>query len=159
MLCDEASQQGDPLCKRPTAGHLVQEIFVPHDRVMRSHLKKRLRDYPHMRTFIYGHTHQLEKRHLVKNVDENERISVDVLNSGAFQRIIDKKGYLKRVGSKNPAEELSNLKHDDLPPCYTAILMPPLMPTYGDSPHPETVRWHMSGTAGKFVLVGDALCD
>jgi UDP-2,3-diacylglucosamine pyrophosphatase LpxH len=161
MLCDEASQQGDPLCRRPTAGHLVEKILVPRDRVMRSHLKKRLKDYPDMRTFIYGHTHQLEARHLVEDVDKDDKdengtsISVDVLNSGAFQRIIDEKGYLKRVGSKNPAEELSKLKHDDLPPCYTAILMP----AYEDSPHPETVRWHMPNTTGEFVPVGDERCD
>jgi UDP-2,3-diacylglucosamine pyrophosphatase LpxH len=153
LLCDEASQQGDPLCKRPTAGSLLQKILVPRDRVMRSHLSMRLEQYSSMRWFIYGHTHELEARHLVENVKNH--ISVSVLNSGAFQRLVDEKGYLKRVDSKNPAEGISKLKHDDLPPCYTAILMP----AYENSAYAETVRWYMSGTTGKFVPVGDERCN
>lgn len=154
LLCDQAAQRRKPVCVRPTVGYVMQKLLVPRERVMREHLRKRLEAYPRMRTFIYGHTHQLEERWPVR---VNDLVSVDVLNSGAFQRVVDEEDYLASVRVKHfatPAEGLSKLDLDDLPPCYTAVLLPPAR-----GAQPETIRWHMpAGSIGTFVTVGDARC-
>ena len=155
LLCDHAAQMKKPVCVETDAGYLAQKLLVPRERVLRQHLAQRLEQYPRMRVFIYGHTHELEKRWPVK---VNSLISVDVLNSGAFQRVVDEKGYLDRARKKKvtPAQGLSKLDLDDLPPCYTAVLMP-------EAPNrarPETLRWYMPpGTAGEFVSAGDPRCN
>jgi UDP-2,3-diacylglucosamine pyrophosphatase LpxH len=153
LLCDQAAQRGKPVCVPPTLGYVSQKLLVPRERVMLEHLRQRLKDYPRMRTFIYGHTHELEQRWPVR---VNDLISVDVLNSGAFQRVVDEKGYLARVRAKGltPAEGLSKLDLGDLPPCYTSVLLAP-----APGAKPETVRWLMpAGGTGTFVTVGDARC-
>ena len=155
LLCDQAALRGKPLCIEPTAGYMAQKLLVPRERVLRQHLAQRLEQYPRMRVFVYGHTHELEKRWPVQ---VNSMISVDVLNSGAFQRVVGEKGYLERVNKKGvtPAQGLRLLDLDDLPPCYSAVLMPEA----SGGATPETLRWHMPpGTAGAFVPVGDPRCD
>ena len=155
LLCDQAAAHGKPLCVETTAGYMAQKLLVPRERVLRQHLAQRLEQYPRMRVFIYGHTHELEKRWPVQ---VNSVISVDVLNSGAFQRVVDEKGYLERVRKKGltPAQGLSRLDLDDLPPCYSVVLLPEA----SGSVLPETLRWYMRpGTAGAFVPVGDPRCD
>lgn len=152
LLCDMAAARGRPLCVPPTLGYMAQRLVVPRERVMREHLAQRLQSHPRMRVFIYGHTHELEARWPVQ---VNDLVTVEVLNSGAFQRVVDEAGYLARVRARGltPAEGLRRLDLDDLPPCYTAVLMPP-------DGTPETVRWHMpAGSAGEFVPVGDARCN
>jgi len=74
-----------------------------------------------MRFFIYGHTHLLEKAW-----QPSSGLSVRVLNSGAFHRVIDKKGFLLRVNAKGikPEEGLKKIAVEELPPCYTFVLIP-----------------------------------
>jgi len=155
LLCDQAAQRKKLLCVETTTGYMAQKLLVPRERVLRQHLAQRLEQYPRMRVFIYGHTHELEKRWSVK---VNSLISVDVLNSGAFQRVVDENGYLERAHKKGvtPAEGLSKLDLNDLPPCYSAVLMPETP----DRTKPEIMRWYMPlGTAGEFVTAGDSRCN
>lgn len=154
LLCDVAAVvRGRAVCVQATTGYLAQKLLVPHERVLREHLKRRLDEHPRMQTFIYGHTHELERRW---NVAVSSMASVAVLNSGAFQRVIDESGYLARVKGPDPADGLRQLSLSDLPPCYSAVLMP----NTADRNSAKTWRWYMPDNAmGEFVEVGDARCN
>lgn len=154
QLCDEAAAQGHPVCVEQTLGAGMERL-VPRNYVLQQHLKERLSQYPRMRVFIYGHTHELEMRWEMK---VNSMTNVYVLNSGAFKRVVDEKGYLARVRKQNltPEEGLSQLDLDELPPCYSVVLMP----ESSVSALPQTLRWYMpAGSEGKFVPAGDMRCN
>ena len=81
-----------------------------------------------------------------------------LLNSGAFQRLIDEDGFLARVRAKSWTEQegLRRLAPEDLAACYGVVLVP-----YRDSrPAPEATMWWMPEDAvkGDFVVPGDAHC-
>jgi hypothetical protein len=82
---------------------------------------------------------------------------VTVLNSGAFHRTIDEEGFLKRVKAKglSTGEGLRKLTPEDLPPCYTAVIV-----NYEEGhPKPAVQRWIMTEEAtGKLVGLGDPIC-
>jgi hypothetical protein len=71
---------------------------------------------------IYGHTHALEKGW---PLTIKQGMDVMVHNTGAFQRTIDEEGFLKRVRARNlvPHEALRAIKLEELPPCYSAVLV------------------------------------
>ena len=80
-----------------------------------------------------------------------------MFNTGAFQRIEDEPGFLQRAKTKNltPAQALRVLSPEDLPPCYTAVVIG----FSEDLPEAETIRWQMpEGGTGRFVDVGDVAC-
>lgn len=159
MLCDQIAIRGedDEACIRPTLGYLTERLLVPRDRVIRTHLDQLGDKFPKMTTFIYGHTHQLEKEHLV-TVD-SETV-VEVLNTGAFQRVMDEEDYLNRLENyspkPSPSEGLRFLTlEDDFPPCYTVVIAPFERGRF----RPKTWRWFMPDVgSGERVEVGDARC-
>jgi len=107
-----------------------------------------------MRYFVYGHTHLLEEAWRPKVVSYEK-----ILNSGAFHRVIDKEGFLKRVNLKgiSPVEGLRKIDLEELPPCYTFILV-----TYKNGgPEPEVLRWVMkeSDDRGRIVSPRDKACE
>jgi hypothetical protein len=107
-----------------------------------------------MRVFIYGHTHQFEEPWRV-NLDSGPTITI--ANTGAFQRLVDEAGFLKRLNGRTPQEALRTMTPEELPPCYTAVIVP--AGAAGDIPVPKTRAWHMpeDGT-GSFTDPGDPRC-
>ncbi len=152
MLCEQTEIRGNAVCKiqTPELGATMQKLLVPRAWVLAGHLGQRKADFPEMRYFIYGHTHLLEE---AWQPDDKSRLKV--LNSGAFHRVIDEKGYLLRVKAKGikPEEGLKKIAVEELPPCYTFVLIPP-------GKEPVVSNWAMeeSGQVGSIVEPGANIC-
>jgi len=132
-----------------TLGAFLESTFVPRKEILRGHLEERITTYPKAAVFIYGHTHQYESAWELKLNGGRE---VTVLNSGAFQRLIDEKGYLKRVEEMDLGdrkhEGLSRISLESLAPCYGMVLVR----RYGGVRIPEAKMWYMpEGGTGKVV--------
>lgn len=157
-LCALADQRAPNAahCKRPTLGATAEKLLRrPKREILAEHLRQRL-DEPGLgavRVFVYGHTHELEAPWTVPT----DVRPITVLNSGAFQRVVDEPGFLARANARGwtPAEALRRLTVADLAPCYTAVWAW----TGERGPQAQTLRWHQSedGT-GRFVAVDDAAC-
>ena len=131
------------LCERrsmATLGAFIEKKFVPRKEVLHRHLDKRLEKYSNTAFFIYGHTHQLEEAWEVP-IEKYSR-KVTVLNSGAFQRLLDEAGYLKRLtkaDKEKPWKGLRKIDIEKLPPCYSAVFVDYTQ----DKPLAEVRLWHM----------------
>ena len=165
-LCDQiAVRLSKPVCARLDLGYTVEKLFVSRDRILRAHLADRRRELPRLQTFIYGHTHQLEPAHCV---EVDSLTQVDVLNTGAFQRVMDEAGYQARLSQRpditsaasadiRGGEGLSRLTlEDDFKACYTVVLAP----NVGGRYRARTWRWVMDEghDAGWLTLPGDRVC-
>ncbi len=159
MLCDQIAirKATKSQCAPSHLGAGAERLLVPRKRVMRDHLRSRIAQpgLENVRVFIYGHTHLLEE---AWTIDMSSFVRMTVLNSGAFQRVVDEAGFLARVNSRpglTPSEALRIFQPEDLSPCYTAVLVP-----YDDAtPRPRTVRWYaQEGAAGRFVTANDSRC-
>jgi hypothetical protein len=121
---------------------------------MQDHVAGHLHTDERIRVFVYGHTHALEVGWPV-TIEQGKEVMVH--NTGAFQRTIDEDGFLARVREKRlPASEaLRAVKLEDLPPCYSAVLVH----YQSGIPESKTWRWHMpeNGT-GNLVEPGDERC-
>jgi hypothetical protein len=147
MLCDQvAVRKQGALCVDATLGSITERALRSRARVVQEHVRARQVQFPRMRTFIYGHTHQYEKPW---SVNVNAGVMVSVINSGAFQRLVDEPSFLSRLGNRLPQEGLRTMRLDELPPCYTAVLMPPAA---GGRQAPELVAWHMPEDGTGVVL-------
>lgn len=155
-LCDQLALRGSShKCSVGTAGFAIQKNLVPRRHVLRDHLSGHLRTDERIRIFVYGHTHALEVGWPVM-IEQGKEVMVH--NTGAFQRTIDEEGFLARVREKHlrASEALRALKLEDLPPCYSTVLV-----TY-QSGHPDskTWRWHMPENGeGSLVEPGDERCN
>jgi hypothetical protein len=143
-------------CAVATAGAFIEAQLVPRRHVVGAHVEGHLRSDGRLRIFVYGHTHDFESGWSLKVAGGSQ---VTVHNTGAFQRTVDEKGFLTRVARKNlaPNEALSQIKLEDLPPCYSAVLV-----TYSSSgiPASKKWRWHQQeGGPGTLVEPGDDRCD
>lgn len=157
-LCDLAAarRSGGLRCERQTLGSAVEKLLHSRRSVLAKHLRQRLAQagLESTRMFIYGHTHELETPWPVQATSMRE---VTVANSGAFQRVVDEKGFLARARARDwtPAQALRQMSVSDLPACYTAILVR----AAGAQPKAVVTRWHHpEGGAGRFVSVNDAAC-
>lgn len=156
-LCDHlAFRKAPEQCVVPTASALIESSLVPRRHVVGAHLDHYLRNDDRLLIFVYGHTHDFEEGWPLKVSGGGE---VTVHNTGAFQRTVDEAGFLARVAQKNLAasEALRTIKLDDLPPCYSAVLV-----TYSASGVAEskTWRWHQKeGGIGTLVEPGDDRCN
>jgi len=150
MLCEQAEIRGNSICKTPELGASIEKLLVPREWVLASHLSQRRSEFPQMRYFIYGHTHLLEE---AWQPEGSSRVTV--LNSGAFHRVIDEKGFLLRVNAKGitPEEGLKKVTLEELPPCYTFVLIPP-------GKEPAVWNWAMeeSSPSGGMVEPGKQIC-
>ena len=123
-LCDQlAARKADPLCptvRRPTLGALVEKAVSSRRRVVAPYVEKRWEKLSAMRVFVYGHTHAFETEW---DVPISSRVSVSVLNDGAFQRVIDNEKFrdTARKAGMTPSEALRNLGLETLPACYTFV--------------------------------------
>jgi hypothetical protein len=108
-----------------------------------------------LRVFVYGHTHELQ---CPKDVRPEGLVPITVVNTGAFQRLADDDKFTKKATNMQltPARALSRLTVDDLPACYSAVLL-----TYKDGePSVEVKNWLMdeTGGIGQFVEPWDCRC-
>jgi UDP-2,3-diacylglucosamine pyrophosphatase LpxH len=162
LLCDlVAIQKSDETCDDPTLGYTLEKLLVPREWIIRGHLDKRLEEFERMSVFIYGHTHKYEKMWPIR---VNSLSVVNVLNTGAFQRLIDDEQFIALVKSKttdpskaiDPSEGLRTISVDDLPSCYTVVII-----KYKDGlPEPKLKRWYMPEDGnGKLLEPGEQECS
>jgi hypothetical protein len=160
LFCDQievrAKTRKDVKTCDGTLGYVLEKTLVPREWVLKDHLAARIKQFSGMRVFIYGHTHQFEEEWRLK-IEGPVGLTIRVVNTGAFHRVVDEETYLKIVQAKtmSPSEGLSALEPEDLPPCYTAVLV-----TYKSTiPEIATMRWYMAenGT-GMFLNTNDARC-
>ncbi len=159
LLCGQLAirTKKEVVCQERTAGALAQGLLSTKEAVMAVHLRERLKmpSLAQMRVFIYGHTHQLEEAWTVTATDLRR---VTVLNTGAFQRVVDEPGYLGIAAQKGwtATKALRRMSVDDLPACYTAVVV-----ALGPSiPEARTIRWYMQeGEVGRFLDVGETPCQ
>jgi hypothetical protein len=161
-LCDKAkllSQTGESVCPRKDPTLLIDTIggAIPGAayRSMTSHLKKRRETFPRMQVFIYGHTHTLQ---CTTPITPKGDTTVQVANTGAFQRLIDDERFVAEATRRGltPQDALGRLKLEDLPPCYTAVLV-----RYANGlPVVKVQNWVQAETdaAGTFVDPSDCRC-
>ncbi|WP_159006955.1 metallophosphoesterase [Bradyrhizobium sp. S69] len=140
QLCDMiAVYEKDHICWNLQLGSIAEHFLSSKSKVMAKHLADRQATYKSMRVFIYGHTHQFEEPWRVDL--EGTPVTVTVANTGAFQRLIDEPGFLKRLDGRTPQEALRTMSLDELPPCYTAVTVPAV--AIGQIPVPKTQAWYM----------------
>ena len=155
-LCLQAARISgtDPCGETPEFGMLLERALVSKRAVMRQHLDNRLSGYPKATIFIYGHTHSAEE---AWKVDLPDGRVVTVFNSGAFQRLVGEDGYRARsAGWENPSRGLVELAPEDLPPCYTSVVIK----WEGRTPHPRLEVWHSPENGGGRPLApGDQNCQ
>nr|WP_271545669.1 metallophosphoesterase [Bradyrhizobium sp. CCBAU 45321] len=156
QLCDMiAAIEKDQVCWDMQLGSLAEHFLSSKGKVMAKHLAARQADHKSMRVFIYGHTHQFEEPWRVEV--EGSPVTITVANTGAFQRLLDDAGFLKRLGGRAPQEALRLMSLEELPPCYSAVVVPAAPP--GQVPLPRTVAWHMpEDGAGSFTSPDDPKC-
>jgi metallophosphoesterase superfamily enzyme len=158
-LCDRSMQlgHGDP-CS-PTAGGIagaVIESWFP-GRLMAAHLAKLVNSsQPWLATFVYGHTHLLEPAHPV-DIAGGRR--VEVLNTGAFQRVMKDVDLRARADFCKiaPAESLNRFTLErDFKPCYGIVRASRVDRRW----RAETWFWHADedGSGRGFVAINDPLC-
>jgi hypothetical protein len=156
-LCDHLALRKAPQkCAVATAGAFVVSKVLPRRHVVGVSVEVHLRADRRLRIFVYGHTHDFEKGWPLKAASGTQ---VTVHNTGAFQRTVDEAAFLARVAQKNlaPSDALRKIKLEDLPPCYSAVLV-----TYSVSgvPASKTWRWHQEeGGTGALVEPGDNRCN
>lgn len=142
VLCDKlAALNAKNKCVETTAGAALQGLFSSRTRVIRNHVKNRKREYERMTVFSYGHTHSFE---LNREVSVGRNRSVNVSNSGAFQRLIDDEWLMDIAEEKSisTAEVLKKVPLEDLPACYTFVQ---IIETEG-VPYPRVRAWVMKET-------------
>jgi len=146
------------LCSTGTLGAMTQKLLHSRDDVLRTHLKARIKEAgnANVRIFVYGHTHSLETLRELKLSDSK---TVSVLNTGAFQRVIDEQNFLRLAAKKGyakPSEALKGLRVENLVPCYSAVLIA------SDPQRAEarTVYWKADeNEPGVFIATKDASCQ
>jgi hypothetical protein len=122
--------------------------------VLRQHLSERLANFPRMRLFVYGHTHQYEPPWRM----DVGRVTVTVANTEAFQRVIDDVAFRRRLERRAAPEALRTMSLDELPACYTAVVAAPA--TDDNLPNLEVFAWHMAEDGpGGLVKSGAAPCE
>lgn len=127
-------------CWDPKLGALAQNLLVSEEKLLAKHLEARLPNHKAMEVFIYGHTHHSKKPWNVKL--DNLDIEFTVANTGAFQRLIDEAGFQARRKGRSEVEALKTMTLDELPACYSAILISPSGPN--KLLKPQLKAWHMA---------------
>lgn len=159
-LCVSSKLRGasTSLCSTGTLGALTEKLLHSRDDVLRTHLLTRMKEAGNakMRIFVYGHTHFLEP---LRELKLNDSKRVGVLNTGAFQRVIDEPNFLRLAAKKGypkPSEALKGLRVEDLMPCYSAVLIA-AGPQRAEA---RTVYWKADETEpGVFIATKDAKCQ
>jgi UDP-2,3-diacylglucosamine pyrophosphatase LpxH len=149
MLCTAVVERISSIsCTR-----LLGTLLLSRTEVLRTHLLNKQKNYPNMSMFVYGHSHRSEDMWLVP-LDQSR--SVQVFNDGTFQRVIDEPGFLERARKfAHPYDGLSQIPLEDLPACYTALLIESVQ----GAPKAQLAVWNMpENGAGKLVPLGSPEC-
>jgi UDP-2,3-diacylglucosamine pyrophosphatase LpxH len=156
-LCDLASassKDGWKICRSAELGSFLESQLVPLRSVLSNHLTDRSKEHKSMSIFIYGHTHSMQARW---ELSLTNGARINVLNTGAFQRLMNEEGFLSRVpAGSSPSETLRLLSLDQLAPCYGLVTV-----SYaGRQPDAKAQLWWKpeTGAEGKFLSFGDARC-
>lgn len=155
QLCDMiAAHDSEHVCWDKQLGSLAQHFLQSKIKVMEKHLAVRQSTYRSMRVFVYAHTHQAE---VPWSATPDGLTSISVVNTGAFQRLLDEPGFLKRLNGRTPQDALRSMKLDELPPCYTAVVVE-AVPDKG-VPVAKSLAWFMpEDAAGELVSPDEARC-
>ncbi|MDF9757587.1 UDP-2,3-diacylglucosamine pyrophosphatase LpxH [Pseudomonas sp. TE6288] len=123
-LCRTAARQSNANPCTDSLGALLTNALVPQMSIFRSHLANRQRELGGFDIFVYGHTHLWEYPWKVTNVAGEVR-NITVVNTGAFQRLVDDAGFVKIAKDKSisPAQALKQLSVEDLQPCYGLVVV------------------------------------
>jgi UDP-2,3-diacylglucosamine pyrophosphatase LpxH len=154
-LCDQlVFRKYEKRCVSPELGAVTEGIFFSRTHVTGKHVKQRAKKYKKMGTFIYGHTHSFERKW---RTQVSSLVTVDVLNSGAFQRLIDDASLIRlaREEQKTPLDYIKSRSFKRLDPCYTYIEV-----TWKNGMPFEQVRaWYMDEAGpGEPIDPCDPLC-
>lgn len=159
MLCRNAVRQSRTNPCTTSLSAIATKALIPQESIIRSHLESRQQHLGGFDIFVYGHTHLWERPWRVTNVDGPVK-TVTVVNTGAFQRLVDDKGFLAIARQNNkdltPSQALRQLTPEDLPPCYGMVVV-----DHGATKVLARLRlWQMpeSGVQGVFREPGVAEC-
>jgi len=124
MLCRNAARHSKTNPCTTSLSAMTTTALVPQESIFRSHLETRQQQLGGFDIFVYGHTHLWERPWKVANVDGKVK-TVTVVNTGAFQRLIDDKRFLAIARQQNftPSQALRQLAPEDLPPCYSMVVV------------------------------------
>lgn len=155
QLCDMiAASDPDHVCWDKQLGSLAQHFLQSKSKVMAKHLAARQATHKSMRVFVYGHTHQFEDPW---SVDLDGLATISIANTGAFQRLLDEPGFLKRLDGRTPQEALRTMMLDELPACYSAVIVEAV--PEGSVPVAKLTAWFMPEDAtGELVSPDEARC-
>ena len=154
QLCDQAAIRGELTCQPPHLGATISSLLYSKESVLRKHLVDRQLAGKGVAFYVYGHTHQLETPWPIR-IDGSS--SIEVANTGAFQRLVDEAGFKRRLAKRriSPEQALRMLTHQDLPACYTYVVV-----TRKATVDMQTYRWYQEdGAKGLRVDVGDSRCN
>jgi hypothetical protein len=160
-LCDRVAllAKEEPDSRRQTCSSTLAlsaaSSLIPEATILASHLNDIRANYPKAGLFVYGHTHEMAPKFTIKLKDGR---TVDVLNTGAFQRLTDMQSLEALQRDRNLSSSLEALKlaPEDLKPCYSAILVE----YQGRDPAPILKYWYMAegDHEGKLLDPCDAKC-
>lgn len=121
QLCDMAAMLKKYPCIADLASNTMESLLRSERQIVTPHLKMRQETHRKIVNFIYGHTHEYQVPWKAI-LDGN---SVTVANTGAFQRVIDEKGFDIRRKDKelSYSNALRGITLDDLPACYTFVVI------------------------------------
>jgi len=123
LLCELAANEGNSkVCAPQDLGAIAEKLLVPRKWVLTEHINERRKSNKNMNIFIYGHTHAYEVPWQLL-VDKSSGKEVTVVNTGAFQRLVDEDTFKKIVKERNLNEQdaLRTIQVEDLPHCYSAV--------------------------------------
>lgn len=131
-----------------TVAGLVPNAIIAH------HLEDLYAANHEIRTWVFGHTHQPATPSIVK-LRSNRNVTV--VNDGAFQRLISP-AVLDRLARDKAGSAIADplaLAPEDLPPCYSAVLI-----RGGRPPKIELDNWKMreDEASGTWVDICDPAC-
>jgi hypothetical protein len=149
QLCELAAMLDRHPCEPSVASYAAQSRMRTEEQIITPHLGMRGGSYPSMINFVYGHTHSFQAPWTAKL--NGARVSV--ANTGAFHRVVDEAGFESRAAGRPRSEALRSLTPEDLPACYTYVLVQ-------DEHAPMSLlRWYQpEGAAGFAVDAGDSRC-
>lgn len=158
-LCDqiaarraERPEEGIESCN-PNLALSAARSILPLARVLQPHLETRINEFPRMLVFVYGHSHEADYKINVRT----SRRTISVLNSGAFQRLLNLETFRQKAKARNLAPDVA-LKEltleKDFPACYSAVLV-----DYDKNglPRPVLHQWYMEEKTTSGVLLDG--CD
>lgn len=154
MLCQNAIILLDNDICESKLGAIIGS-FVPKDATFKKHIVERRKHVGDFEVFVYGHTHQWEKGW---NVNLDNADGVTVFNTGAFQRLANEDGFLRRAKEMgiSESEALKRLRPENFAPCYGAVIA-----TYVEEALVAELRlWQMEESGiGRFRSPGVTDCN